>query len=82
MSIYKGRSNPQLCVTVIIYSTVTFLLMSLEKYLILLPPLSMAKDLARREPGSPEFQLCVNKQIFQKIPENGSRGPYHDKQSH
>lgn len=65
MSIFKGWSNPHLCVTVIIYSTVTFLLMSLEIYLILLPPLSMAKDLTRREPGSPEFQPCVNTQIFQ-----------------
>lgn len=82
MSIYKGWSNPHLCVTVIIYSTVTFLLMSLEIYLILLPPLSMAKDLARRERGSPEFKLCVNKQIFQQIPENGSWGPWHNKQTH
>lgn len=65
MSIYKGWSNPHFCVTIIIYSTVTFLLMSLEMYLIWLTPHTMAKDLAGREPCSPEFQFCVNKQILQ-----------------
>lgn len=39
--------------------------MSLEIYLILLPAPYKAKDPARGEAGSPEFQFCVTKQIFQ-----------------